>query len=289
MTKASRQRDSYKKQLKKKGWVEGDAFDTEVARLMDAWMNSRPYSVKPPPPPLKRPAATLIARGDARIAYTDLAHEATILCDRAVCLDIRYQRVCVATLKNTEGMEPGEEDDWCGLGQPFSERVGLENWDFSERVGEHVGLFGILKNVHGNIWEGTNKGCISNTLLLPNGKARPMSLAEQQKCHERVKTLGEVLQFQIDNKGRLPSMSKPDPQENDLRKRFNHVLKCKGRCYYEVQRLRWIEMHRGPLRKYLLGMCTVRGKSFRSNAARNYRAIKHHLKTSNSEDLEWIV
>ena len=53
MTKESqqrrRQRSSFRTQLKKKGWAEGDALDAEVSRLMTLWEQGQAYSVRAPP------------------------------------------------------------------------------------------------------------------------------------------------------------------------------------------------------------------------------------------------
>ena len=53
MTKASqargRQRASFRSQLKRCGWVEGDALKAEVQRLMESWEQGHPYTVGAPP------------------------------------------------------------------------------------------------------------------------------------------------------------------------------------------------------------------------------------------------
>ena len=53
MTKASqargRQRASFRSQLMRCGWVEGDALKAEVQRLMEAWEQGHPYTVGAPP------------------------------------------------------------------------------------------------------------------------------------------------------------------------------------------------------------------------------------------------
>ena len=73
MTKKSQQRGSqrscFQKQLQKKGWVEGAAFDAELRRLMNAWENSRPYAVTAPAPPGVRAEDQMVWDAPARNAH----------------------------------------------------------------------------------------------------------------------------------------------------------------------------------------------------------------------------
>ncbi len=50
--------------------------------------------------------------------------------------------------------------------------------------------------------------------------------------------------------------------------------------------MQWSKAYAGPVGTYLLGRATRKGKSFRSNAARNYRAVVKHLKDTERKILE---
>jgi len=106
---------------------------------------------------------------------------------------------------------------------------------------------------------------------------RSDSKREQRTRNDHLKTMEEVLQFQVDHEGALPKQTKRNKVECNLRKRFDRVLAC-GYCgAMERIRVRWSEAHAGPVGKYLLGEATRKGKPFRSNAARNYQAIMKYL------------
>ena len=110
------------------------------------------------------------------------------------------------------------------------------------------------------------------TIFLRKGSKR-----EQRTRHDHLKTMEDVLQFQIDHEGNLPKQ-RGSRQENHLRKRYDRVKTC-GKCgALERMRLQWSEAHASPVGKYLLARVVHKRSSFLSNAARNYQAVMKHLK-----------
>jgi hypothetical protein len=170
---------SFKNQLKKKLWVDGVAFDSEQECLMDAWGNSRPYSVSSPP--LHRTPAA------ARTTHTDLPRGAKIVCDKTMCLNIRYDRVVAATWRHG-GYQYGVP----------KQKKGQNN------------SFGIKP---------------TRDIVLVDGATRKVekgkSLAGRRIRDGRLQIMEDVLQLQVDHRGRLPSNSRSDQQEYNSCKRVD--------------------------------------------------------------------
>jgi hypothetical protein len=194
------------------------------------------------------PPAIMLSTAMGQVdAHTDLPHGAKIFCNKATCLDHRCDRV----VANTFGEAAGH------LGAPKWLRSNnrLQNWRF------HILPTADVKNLDGHY-----------TLCIRDGSKR-----EQRTRNDHLRILEEVLQFQVDHEGRLPTHGKDNRQERNLRMRYDRVKSC-GECgLLERIRLQWSEAHAGPVGKYLLGKATRKGKSFRSNAARNYQAVRRYM------------
>jgi hypothetical protein len=191
---------------------------------------------------------------DARALVTDLPHGAPIRCIKGKALAIRYDRVVTAT--------------W---GRYWRE------WDGGIRCMDHLGAPSFFRN-HDDRFQ-----------VRPNTALKGRSL---RTSREHYATMAEVLQFQVDNDGRLPTRSSDNEVETKLRKRYDRVTACGGKCgALERMRVQWSRVHANvtaaiwkstpnhPIRvgDYLLGRTSCSHSSFRSNAARAYAAIMLHL------------
>jgi hypothetical protein len=198
-----------------------------------------------------------------KVVHTDLPHGVKLRCERAVCLDIRSDRLVWATWN--EGS--------CCLGAPRFLRK-LDNryeikpttefiYEEVPAPPQHVSLIHELLPV-GWKWH--------------EWKAFDHEASKRHRCtrNDHLKTMEDVLQFQIDHEGNLPRQSRTKGKETKLRKRYDRMKAC-GTCgALERMRLQWSAVYAGPAGKYLLGKATCKGKSFRSNAARNYRTVVKH-------------
>ena len=187
----------------------------------------------------------------ALVEHQDLPHGVNIVCAESVCLDARCERVVRAN------WEQG-----CGL-------LGAPRW--VRKLDERFTILPATEYVKcdGHDWRARRKP-------LFYVRANVGSKREQRTRNDHLATMAEVLQFQVDHGGVLPKRSDTRQQENKLRKRYDRVKGC-GCCgALERMRLQWSQVYASQVGKYLLGRLTSKTSSFRSNAARNYRAIVRH-------------
>ena len=153
----------------------------------------------------------------ARMEYSGFPHGVKLQCKRASSLDTRCDRLVKACW-----FAKGPRHACCShLGAPAILR--MQDARFEIQLESEFITKEIYSETNGRYW---HEKCVQQGTHV-----------QQRVRKDHLATLADVLQFQIDNGGRLPTQSRTDRKMNSLRKRYDRAKQC-GKCG-ALERMRW--------------------------------------------------